>query len=428
MSSTPDFPLTFRGYDPVRVTAHLRAVTESAAQQSSAAEAELSAQRSELERLNALVVEHEAMIAGHEATLRAGFAPSFAQLGERVTTILSLAEEEAAELQAATASRVAHLLDDAERRAREVRATADAYSTRTRADAEAVAMDLVAVARTRAAATLADGEREALVRRQEAEAFFETTRSHAAAAATDFEAALAARREHSDTSLEDQVAQQNRRFQAEEERFTQLVHDRESEDTSLRAERTRLLEEARAQALQLVSAAEARAERVRGDSERELAAATVRRDAITAQLGNLRTMLAAVGGEEAAPAMFTGSTPTSEPDGTDPFNVSDASPERTQQILDSLAPETVPVAPAAQPDSEAIEPTEPTQDAAAAIEPATEPPSEAIEPTEPTEDAAAATAEADPSEADHPEGNLADRSANEPSADKVLVVKASSRR
>src|SRR5690606_14251002 len=57
-----------------------------------------------------------------------------------------------------------------------------------------------------------------------------------------------------------------------------------------------LLSRARAEAEELVSAAREHAERIRRDSERELAAVTARRDAITAQLGNVRTMLATVGG------------------------------------------------------------------------------------------------------------------------------------
>ena len=45
-----------------------------------------------------------------------------------------------------------------------------------------------------------------------------------------------------------------------------------------------------------MEAARDHAERVRRDSERELAAVTAQRDAISAQLGNVRTMLATVGG------------------------------------------------------------------------------------------------------------------------------------
>ena len=46
----------------------------------------------------------------------------------------------------------------------------------------------------------------------------------------------------------------------------------------------------------LVSEAKTKADRIRGDSERELAAATQRRDSINAQLSNVRQMLAALGG------------------------------------------------------------------------------------------------------------------------------------
>jgi hypothetical protein len=45
-----------------------------------------------------------------------------------------------------------------------------------------------------------------------------------------------------------------------------------------------------------VSAAREKAERIRRDSERELSAATARRDSITSQLSNVRQMLATLGG------------------------------------------------------------------------------------------------------------------------------------
>ena len=51
-----------------------------------------------------------------------------------------------------------------------------------------------------------------------------------------------------------------------------------------------------AHAHSLVAEAKTKAERIRGDSERELAAATQRRDSINAQLSNVRQMLAALGG------------------------------------------------------------------------------------------------------------------------------------
>lgn len=50
-----------------------------------------------------------------------------------------------------------------------------------------------------------------------------------------------------------------------------------------------------------VSAARTQAEKVRRESDRELQAATSRRDAITAQLANVRQMLATLGGASADP-------------------------------------------------------------------------------------------------------------------------------
>jgi len=57
-----------------------------------------------------------------------------------------------------------------------------------------------------------------------------------------------------------------------------------------------VLDAARVEAAALVSSAKEQAQRIRRDSERELAAATARRDSITAQLSNVRNMLATLGG------------------------------------------------------------------------------------------------------------------------------------
>ena len=53
-----------------------------------------------------------------------------------------------------------------------------------------------------------------------------------------------------------------------------------------------LIAEAEQKAEQIVAEAMARADRIRAESERELAAATQRRDSINAQLTNVRQMLA----------------------------------------------------------------------------------------------------------------------------------------
>ncbi|HBX79892.1 MAG TPA: cellulose-binding protein, partial [Propionibacteriaceae bacterium] len=66
------------------------------------------------------------------------------------------------------------------------------------------------------------------------------------------------------------------------------------------AEAAAALKASREEAASLVEQARATADRIRRDSERELAAATSRRDAITAQLTNVRQMLGTLGGGAAA--------------------------------------------------------------------------------------------------------------------------------
>ena len=76
----------------------------------------------------------------------------------------------------------------------------------------------------------------------------------------------------------------------------------ESERASARPPRRPRRRTPAAQADEIVPQAEARAARIRAESERELAAATQRRDSINAQLTNVRQMLATLSGT--APAAF----------------------------------------------------------------------------------------------------------------------------
>ena len=64
----------------------------------------------------------------------------------------------------------------------------------------------------------------------------------------------------------------------------------------MRARAEHLLQNAQAQADQIVSEARDHASRLREESDRELAAASAQRDSITAQLCNVRQMLATLGG------------------------------------------------------------------------------------------------------------------------------------
>src|SRR5699024_721468 len=93
-----------------------------------------------------------------------------------------------------------------------------------------------------------------------------------------------------------QMAQQDQALAAAQERTDLLVREAEEDHRAKAAEANRLLENARTEAAALVTSAKEQAERVRRESERELAAATARRDSITAQLSNVRNMLATLGG------------------------------------------------------------------------------------------------------------------------------------
>ncbi len=64
--------------------------------------------------------------------------------------------------------------------------------------------------------------------------------------------------------------------------------------------------DANRQAQEIIAAAKDKAERIRAESERELAAATQRRDSINAQLTNVRQMLATLSGSPAMPLDLLG--------------------------------------------------------------------------------------------------------------------------
>jgi cell division septum initiation protein DivIVA len=81
-----------------------------------------------------------------------------------------------------------------------------------------------------------------------------------------------------------------------QERADLLGREAEEDRSAAASEASRVLDAARAEAAAVVGSAKEHAERIRRDSERELAAATARRDSITAQLSNVRNMLGTLGG------------------------------------------------------------------------------------------------------------------------------------
>jgi hypothetical protein len=143
---------------------------------------------------------------------------------------------------------------------------------------------------------LDDADREAMARREEAEAVYEGARTKAATAAVDFETTLAARRDASTVEFAAEATAADQQLATIGLQTEQARIETEQSQQEAASRFKQQLEQAMNQAHMLVAEAKSKAERIRGGSERGLAAATQRRDSINAQLSNVRQMLAALSG------------------------------------------------------------------------------------------------------------------------------------
>ncbi len=303
MTESNQFRTVLRGYDPAQVDhtiAQLAAATEAARQeaaQHAVAVSKLESSHAELRgALEARDGQLAALTREYEQAQRKAAAPTFADLGERIGHILTLADEEATQIRAAASEHADGLRLGAEQASVAAKTDADRYAedVRTRADAEAAR--ILEDAKRRADEIVGNADREASARREEAEAVYEHQRAKSAAAAADFETTLAQRRDKAAADFAAQMGQQEQTLRQVQERASTLSAEAEKAHAKSRTDAAALLEQARSEASALVASAREQAERVKRDSDRELAAATSRRDAITAQLGNVRQMLATLGG------------------------------------------------------------------------------------------------------------------------------------
>ena len=274
-----DFRVVLRGYEPAEVDRVVAALVERAE------EAE--------ERVTAL----EARVAdAASASTTPAEPPSYEHLGERVGQILALAEHEALEMRDQAAAETEGIRKQAEQAATDVRDAADHYAEQRKRDADTEATRLLADARRAADEERDAAERDAAARRQEGEALFEQQRADAAAAAADFETTLAERRERTAAEFRHQqsVTQAQLDDLAQQVETSRAAAQKEQESAEAQARRTVVEAEERADTI--IREAKAAADRIRSDSDRELAAATQRRDSINAQLTNVRQMLATLSG------------------------------------------------------------------------------------------------------------------------------------
>ena len=305
MSDTSSFRSVLRGYDPAQVD-QWRAEHAGALDQARQEAAERTVEVSELRAALARAQEEQAGTAQTLASLKdehsKAAAPTYANLGERIGTILGLADEEAAEIRSGAQADADTLKGTTALESDRTRAEADRYAEDVRTKAEAQATQVVEKAKQQADAILDDADREASARREEAEAFYEHQRARAASAAADFEATLGQRRDKAAAEFSTQMAAHESALTQAQERAATLSAESERAHAESNSESQRVLDSAKSEAEQLVSAAKEQAERIRRDSERELSAATARRDSITAQLSNVRQMLATLGGGAIADA------------------------------------------------------------------------------------------------------------------------------
>ena len=298
----PEFPTVFRGYDPVQVDQHFSALqqaADAAKQEAAASSVELTKLRQSHEALSQELEGQRRELGQLQEQARKVSSPTFADLGDRIGSMLGLADEEATSIRAAAAAEVEQARHAADESAALVRAEADRYAEEVRSRADVDASEAVSRAKTEADSIIDDAAREAAARREEAEAYYEKQRATAAASAADFERTLGERREKSAAEFTAQMAQQDQALAAVQERADLLGREAEDDRQAAATEASRTLEAARTEAAALVHSAKEQADRIRRDSERELAAATARRDSITAQLSNVRNMLGTLGGAAA---------------------------------------------------------------------------------------------------------------------------------
>ncbi len=298
-TNPPTFRTILRGFDPAQVEAALGEMStalETARREAADRTVELAkaqaVQRQVSERLDSM----RARIHELEEAQRTASSPTYRDLGERIASILTLADEEAAEVRGVATLDAQKHRDESATAAAAVRAESDRYAEEVRTKAEAEAARVVEDAKKSADAMLDHADRESAARREEAEALFESQRAKAASAAADFETTLAERRDRAAAEFAALLAGHEQTLSSVQTQAEQLARESQTAHQEARTAANATLETANEEAALMVQQAREQADRIRRDSERELAAATARRDSINAQLTNVRQMLATLGG------------------------------------------------------------------------------------------------------------------------------------
>lgn len=281
-SAHSSFRLVRRGYEPTDVDQRIADLMKQAGN-SQQRIVELTARVRELEAAQKL--------AGDQL-VPSGGTPTFADLGARVGQILSLAEEEAAEIRASAKTDFEERLREADQTAQRVRAEADDYALERRTTADEEAKALVGNAHRRSDELHEETKRDAAARRAEAEALYEAQQAKAAQAAADFETTLAERRDRVEREFAAQFETTRGQLDEAQAHLEETRNEAQRIRNDAETGGRRMVEDAQQEAETIVAQARAHADRIAAESDRALSAATQRRDSINAQLANVRQMLA----------------------------------------------------------------------------------------------------------------------------------------
>ena len=296
----PTFRMILRGYDPEEVNAAFETMAkelEAARVGSSGSQnADTSALQATIDQLQQELDEMSEYTTSLEDRLaQAPKAPTFEDLGSRISQMLSLAQSESDDVRSSAKRDADKLTAETRSVAEQTRTDSEAYAAEVRGKADAEATRIITQAQREAEEILDQADREALARREEAEAIYENQRARAAVAAADFEKTLAERRDEAAKDFATQMKAQDEAMQRAEESLYQIQDEAEHYKIEAQEQAEAAIKDANNQASDILKQAKASAERIRRESEREVQAASARRDAITLQLSNVRQMLATMG-------------------------------------------------------------------------------------------------------------------------------------
>ena len=295
----PTFRTILRGYDPEEVNAAFEELTkelEAARAESTGQDPDLSEMKATIDQLQQELDEMSLYTADlEERVSQAPRSTSFEDLGSRISQMLSLAQAESEDVRSSAKREADKLTAETQATAEQARTEAEAYASEVRSRADAESARINTQAQREAEEILDQADREALARREEAEAIYENQRARVAVAAADFEKTLAERRDEAAREFAAQMKAQDEAMQRAEEALYAIQEEAERYKAEAHEQAEITIRDASNQADDILKQAKASAERIRRESEREVQAASARRDAITLQLSNVRQMLATMG-------------------------------------------------------------------------------------------------------------------------------------